>query len=132
MTDGAPKPVLPRPMAENFVNAFAAFVDAVRAELKTAALDPLKSSSGGVLIWQTQALPRLEETNAAIQNGFALFLIGEEMTLAKMAKEQLGLAKRLDGYSLDFNGPEAGKQLDKLETAAVVTAYQLCSMAGLR
>ena len=131
MTDGAAKPV-PRPMAENFANAFATFVDAVRAELKKAALDPLKSSSSGVLIWQTQALPRLDEENTAIQNGFALYLIGEEMTLARLAKEQLGLARRLDGYSLDFNGPEAGKLLDKLETAAVVTAYQLCSTAGLR
>ena len=47
------------------------------------------------------------------------------------AVDKRGLAKDLDGYPLNFAGPEREQQLDAWETAVVVAAYQICSAAGI-
>jgi hypothetical protein len=130
MTPQAPAEV-PLMFAENFANAFAAFVGAVKDAVSAGILNPAFSSSPALLMWQTEALPRLEEENAAIQNGMARFLIGETRTLAKLAAAQRGLAKNLDGFPLDFAGVDKAPKLDQLETAVVVAASRLCAAAGI-
>jgi uncharacterized protein CbrC (UPF0167 family) len=124
-------PAIPEMWAQRFANAFAAFLDEVRAAVDEGKLNPVYSSTPAFLMWQTEALPRLEQELAAIQNAFALFQIGETGTIAQLASAQRGLAKHLDGFPLDFAGPEHAKTLDKLETAVVVAAYQLCKAAGI-
>jgi hypothetical protein len=128
MTIEAP-PAVPQMLAERFAKAFAAFVDAVRAAAKEAALDPALNTSRSLLVWQTQDLPRLEKENAEVQNAMALYLAGETHTIVAQAAEKRHLARELDGCDLNFAGPDKGMLLDQLETAVVVAAYQVCAAA---
>jgi hypothetical protein len=130
MTPAAP-PVVPQYLAERFAKAFTAFVDAVWAAVTEGIPNPAVANTPAFLAWQTQALPRLEQENASIQKAMTLFLIGETRTIQQLANEMRHLAKELDGFSLDFAGPEPAKTLDQLETAVVRTAYQLCAAAGI-
>lgn len=130
MTPKAP-PAVPQRLAERFAKAFAAFVDAVRAAVAETIPNPALANTPAFLAWQTRALPQLEEENASIQKAMALFLIGEERTILQLAAYQSGLDKHLDGFSLDFAGPDRAKALDQLETSVVMAAYQLCAAAGI-
>lgn len=123
---------IPEYFAQRFVKAFEAFVAEVRAAVEACTLNPAYSSTPALLMWQTEALPRLEQELAEIQNAFALFQKGETVPIAQLARNQLGLAKHLDGYALDFAGQDRSNTLDKLETAAVGAAYQVCTTAGIR
>jgi uncharacterized protein CbrC (UPF0167 family) len=125
-------PAIPQSLAERFAKAFAAFVDAVRAAVTQNIPNPAVANTPAFLAWQTQALPLLEQENAAIQKAMALFLIGEEGTLIRLAADSRTLARKLDGFDLNFAGAENGKLLDQLETAVVVAAYQLGVAAGIR
>jgi uncharacterized protein CbrC (UPF0167 family) len=129
VTADAPTRV-PEQLAERFAKAFAAFVDAVRTAVAAGVLNPAVSSTPAFLMWQTEALPRLEQDNALVQNSMALYIVGEMETIAKVARSQLSLARRLDGFPLDFAGAEHAPVLDRLETAVVVAASQLCTAAG--
>ena len=124
-------PAILEMLVQRFTKAFAAFVDEVRAAVAEGKLNPAFSSTPAFLIWQTEALPRLEQELAAILKAVALFQSGETATIVQLARDQLGLAKHLDGLPLDFSGPEHAKILEKLETAVVVAAYQLCAAAGV-
>jgi hypothetical protein len=128
MTIEAP-PAVPQVLAERFAKAFAAFTDAVRAAVQEAAANPALNTSRSLLVWQTRDLPRLEKENAEAQHALALYLIGETRTIVSVAAERRHLARELDGSDLNFAGPESGKALDRLETAVVVAAYQVCAAA---
>lgn len=128
MTIEAP-PAVPQMLAERFAKAFDAFVSALRAAAKEAALNPAFNASQSLPVWQTQDLPRLEKENAEVQNAMALYLVGETRTIVAQAAERRHLARELDGCDLNFAGPEKGKVLDQLETAVVVAAYQVCAAA---
>jgi hypothetical protein len=130
MTPDAP-PAIPQSFAERFAKAYAAFVDAVRAAIAAGIPDPAIANTPMFLAWQTQALPLLEQENAAIQNAMARFLIGEEQTIVKLAANTRVLGRKLDGFDLNFAGAERGKMLDRLETAVVIAASQLCAAAGI-
>lgn len=124
-------PSVPVYYAERFYKAFEAFMTEVRAAVAAGALNPAYSSSPTFLSWQTEALPRLEKEMAEIENGYTQFKTGKTDTLAQLARVQLGLAKHLDGFPLDFAGPEHAAGLDRLETGVVLAAYQLCTMAKI-
>jgi hypothetical protein len=130
MTPDPPRAV-PQLSAERLAKAFAAFVDAVRAAISENVTNPAVANTQVFLAWQTQALPMLEEENATVQNALARFLIGEERTIVAVAAEERHLAKKLDGLSMDFAGAERGKLLDRLETAIVIAASQICQAAGV-
>jgi hypothetical protein len=116
-------------LVEQFAKAFADFVNAVALAVQEAAMNTALSATPNLLVWQTKVLPMLEEQNHAIQKGVALFQIGETQTIVRLAGGARGLAKQLDGYPLDFAGPKHVEVLDRLETAVVVTAYQVCVAA---
>ncbi len=126
-----PTPAVPEYYAQRFATAFVAFVTKVRAAVAAGVLNPAYSSTPGFLMWQTEALPRLEQELAEIQNAYTRFQSGETGPLAQLARIQLGLAGHLDGFPLDFAGPEHAGDLDRLETAVVMAAYQLCAAAGI-
>jgi hypothetical protein len=130
MSSAAP-PAVSDVLAERFVKAFADFVDAVWVEVTGAAQNPHYSSTPALLAWQTQALPQLERDNTSIQNALVRFQIGETRTLSQLASDQRFLARRLDGFSVAFAGPDRAGTLDQLQTAVVVAAYQLCKAAGI-
>lgn len=130
MTPETP-PAVSQMLVERFAKAFGDFVDEVTKAVQEAAMNPDLSSTPALLAWQTRALPLLEQQNAEIQQGAALFQIGETQSILKLADLARGLDKLLDGFPLDFAGPEHAKKLDKLETAVVVAAYQLCVAAGI-
>ena len=112
-------------LGERFFKAFDAFVAAVRAAIRSAVGNPAYSSAPGFVVWQTGALPRLERDLAEIQDAYALFQIGETGTLSRLARVQLGLAKHLDGYPLNFAGPDRAQVLNQYQEAVVFAAYQL-------
>ena len=118
-------------LVERYAKAFADFVNEVTKAVNEAVMDPARSSAPALLMWQTEVLPRLVQEDAAIQKAVALFQIGETGTIVTRAQETHGLAKRLDGFPLDFAGPQHAEVLDRLETAAVVAAYQLRAAAGV-
>jgi hypothetical protein len=124
-------PAVPEYYAQRFYKAFLAFVTEVRAAVAAGALNPAYSSTPTFLIWQTEALPHLEKDLAEIENAYARFQAGETGPLAQLAREQLGLAKHLDGFPLDFAGPEHAAGLDRLETGVVLAAYPLCTLAKI-
>jgi hypothetical protein len=131
MTTPHPLPNIPQPQAERFAKAFAAFVEAVRDAIKTNVPNAAVANTPAFLVWQTRALPLLEEENASIQNAWARFLVGETRTIVHLAAENRALGRKLDGFDLNFAGADSGKKLDQLETAVVVAAYQLCVAAGV-
>lgn len=122
-------PTIPQALAERFAKAFNAFVEAVWATVAENTPNPAIANTSAFLAWQTQALPLLERENAAIQKAMTLFLIGEERTLISLAADNRTLGRKLDGFDLNFAGPERGKVLEQLETAIVYAAYQVCVAA---
>lgn len=130
MTSATPPPV-PQMLAERFSKAYSAFLQAVRAAANEAAQNPVLGGSPALLLWQTQGLPMLEKEQASIEKAMALYLIGEVRTIVEAASDGRHLAKRLDGFDLNFAGEEKGKKLDQLETNVVVSAYQVCAAAGV-
>ncbi len=127
-----PTAAVPDYYAKRFATTFVEFVTKVRAAVEAGALNPAYSSTPAFLMWQTEALPRLEQELAEIQNAYTRFQGGETGPLAQLARIQLGLAGHLDGFPLDFAGAEHAAELDHLETAVVMAAYQLCAAAGVR
>ena len=130
MTPATP-PAIPQMLAEHFAQAFAAFVDALRAAVNETAQNPALSNSRALLLWQTQALPQLEKKNDSVQKAMALFLVGEERSIVEAASDARHIDKELDGFDLNFAGEERGRNLDQLETMVTVTAYQVCAAAGV-
>ncbi len=128
MTSPATSPI-PDYYAQRFVKTFTALVTKVRDAVAAGALDPAYSSTPTFLMWQTEALPRLEEELAEIVKAYAGFQSGDSLPLVELARDELGLAKHLDGFPLDFAGSEPATELDRLVTAVVMAAYQLCSIA---
>jgi hypothetical protein len=131
MTTAGSSQTVPQPLAERFAKTYAGFLDAVQLAVAAHIPNPVVANTAAFLSWQTQALPLLERENATIQNAMALFLVGETRTLVTLASESRGLAKRLDGFDLNFAGAENAKKLDQLETSVVVAAYRLCVAAGI-
>jgi hypothetical protein len=76
-------------------------------------------------------LPLLQQQNASIQQATALFSAGDAGPILALAEDKRGLAKDLDGFPLTFAGQEHAAELESLETAVVVAAYQLCLAAGI-
>lgn len=126
-----PASAVPQPLAEQFAKAFADFVAAVRNAIAQGIPDPAIADRPAFLIWQTQALPRLEEANQKVQHAWALYLIGDTQAIVGQADEKRHISRELDGYALDFSGAENAKTLDRLETAVAVAAYRVCAAAGV-
>lgn len=124
-------PPVPQILAERFSKAYSAFVEAVRAAVNEAAQNPAPANPRSVLLWQTQGLPMLEKSKESVERAMALYLIGEVRPIVEAASDGRHLAKKLDGFDLNFAGEEKGKNLDQLETNVVVSAYQVCAAAGV-
>ncbi len=118
-------------LVNRFAGTFAKFTAAVEDAVSQAGLDPEFAGTVQFQAWQRQALPYLQQQNASIQKAVAHFLIGDMHPIVQFAAEKRGLSKQLDGFLLTFVGPEQAKILDRLETAVVVAAYQLCVAAGV-
>jgi hypothetical protein len=130
MTSQTPPAMHPM-FAENFAKAYGAFVKAVRQAVDETIPNPMLANTPTFLSWQTQALPLLEAQDAAVQEAYARFLIGETQTIVAVAAERRHLGKELDGLPLTFAGQDRAGTLASLKTAAVVTASRLCQAAGV-
>lgn len=124
-------PGIPQTLVERFAKTFAAFVDAVRDAATKAASNPELAGTPAFRAWQTKALPLLQEHNAAVQAALSHFQAGDVRSILVLAEDKRGLAKDLDGFPLTFAGADLAENLEKLETAVVVAAYQLCAAAGI-
>lgn len=122
---------IPQPVAERFAKAFDVFVAAVRKAVEEAAQKPEFASTTAFRAWRERALPLLEQQNTSIQSALEQFRSGQSGPIISLAQDAGGLAKNLDGFPLDFAGTDRATTLDQLETAVVVTSYQVCTAAGL-
>lgn len=118
-------------LAERFAKAMSAFVAAVQIAVAEAAQNPEYSSTPAFQSWKAKALPLLEAQNASIQNAAEISKKGDVQPILTLAEDKRGLAKDLEGFPLTFAGPDHATVLDQLETAVVMTAYNLCSAAGI-
>lgn len=130
MTPAAPGSMAPV-LVERFLAAMKAFVSAVSAAVAEAEKNPALATAPALRIWRSKALPLLEQQERAIEAAAALFRQGDAQPLLAAAADKRGLAKDLDGFPLDFAGPDHAANLDRLETAVVMAAWQLCSAAGI-
>jgi hypothetical protein len=121
----------PQLQADRFAAAMKAFVDAVAAALAEAAAKPELSSAPAFRVWRNKVLPLLRQQEQAAEAAAAQFRRGDAGPLLAIAADKRGLAKDLDGFPLDFAGPEHAAALDRLETSVVTAAYQLCVAAGI-
>jgi len=124
-------PDIPQTLVERFAKTFAAFVDAVRDAVTKAASNPELNATQAFHAWQMKALPLLQQQNASVQAALGHFQAGDVRSILMLAEDKRGLAKDLDGFPLTFAGPDVAENLDKLETAVVMAAFQLCAAAGI-
>ena len=124
-------PAVPEEVVKRFVRSFDEFLAAVRAAVLEAAQKPEYANTVAFKTWQNKVLPKLDQQYAAIQNGFALYQIGETGTIARLAEDKRGLAKDLDGFPITFAGPDRAQIIDRYETAVVRAAFDLCLAARI-
>lgn len=125
-----PGPV-PQLLADRFVAAMKAFVDEVDAAVNEAAGNPELAAAPACRVWRSKVLPLLQRQERATEAAAAQFRQGDPGPLLSIAADKRGLAKDLDGFPLEFAGPDHARQLDQLETAVVTSAYRLCAAAGI-
>jgi hypothetical protein len=126
-----PSPAVQQNLVENFVKAYGAFVEAVRTAVNETISNAALANTPAFLSWQVDALPLLEQQNAEVREAYARFLIGETQTIVSVASERSHIGKELDGLPLTFAGPDRAPAFEKLLTAVVTTAYQICASAGV-
>ena len=73
---------IPKMFADNFAKAYHAFVKAVRDAVEATIPNAQLANTPTFLSWQTEALPLLETQDAAVQEAYARFLIGETQTIS--------------------------------------------------
>ena len=116
---------------ESFAASFAAFVTEVANAVRDAEQAQNIANAHSLQGWQKKALPLLQKHNAAIQAAAIAFQQGNAQPIMEYAERERGLAKDLDGFPLDFAGPEHQAKLEFLLTRVVTIAYQICSAAGI-
>lgn len=116
---------------ERFARSFAAFVLEARNAFADAARDPALAATPQFASWRDKALPLLEQENAAVQQAVAAFQAGDTRPILIQAEDKRGLAKDMDGFPLNFAGPDHEQLLGNLRTSVVRSAYQLCEAAGI-
>lgn len=126
-----PLPEIPESLVERFAAVFAAFLAEVKLAIDDALRLPETEAFKKAQAWLRTPLPVLEKQNAAIQSAVTYFQIGDVGPILKCAESERGLAKDLDGFPLDFAGPEHEQKLDLLLTNVVTVAYQLCAAARI-
>lgn len=118
-------------LADRFAAAMKAFVDEVAAAVAFAGSRPELASAPAFRVWHNKVLPLLQQQEQATEAAIIQFRQGDAGPLLAIAADKRGLAKDLDGFPLEFAGPEHAVVLDRLETAVVSSAYRLCAAAGI-
>jgi hypothetical protein len=121
----------PQMLADRFVAAMKAFVDEVAAAVNEAAGKPELASAPAFRVWHNKVLPLLQQQERATEAAAVQFRQGDAGPLLAIAADKRGLAKDLDGFPLEFAGPDHARLLDQLETAVVTSAYRLCAAADI-
>jgi hypothetical protein len=125
-----PNPI-PQLFADRFAAAMKNFVAEVAAAVADAAAQPDLAVAPAFRVWHSKVLPLLQQQEQATEAASARFRQGETGPLLAIAADKRGLAKDLDGFPLDFAGPDRAPALDRLETAVVSSAYHLCVAANI-
>lgn len=124
-------PPIPPPLVDRFEKAFAKFVEAVSNAVDDAATKPELAATPSFRSWQSKALPLLQQQNVSLQAALALFQKGDLNPILTFAEDKRALAKDMDGFSLTFSGPDHAADLEALQTAVVMAAFNLCAAAGI-
>ncbi|MBT9330209.1 hypothetical protein [Paracidobacterium acidisoli] len=122
---------VPPALVEGFAAVFNDFVNEVAAAVAEAMQKNAAADSWPLRAWRNKVLPLLQKHNKDIQESAAAFQSGQSKSILTWAEQERGLAKDLDGFPLDFAGPEHAQKLDFLETRIVTVAFQICAAAGI-
>lgn len=126
-----PTQEIPALLVERFAKSMAAFVQSLAEALDQAAQRPELASAPAFRVWKGKAFPLLLKQNTSIQAAAQTFAQGDPRSIVALAEDKRGLAKDLDGFPLTFAGEGRVQELEALETAVVLAAYQLCAAAGM-
>ena len=75
-------------------------------------------------------MPLLERDLAEVEAAMKEYGAGEQQPLLHAASSALPLAKKMDGFPLDFAGEESGNQLAEQRRFVVMAAWQVLCSAG--
>ena len=116
---------VPQQAADRFALTFADFVQGVRKALDVAADHP------NALRWKRKGLPFLERDLAEVEAAMKTFKAGDQQPLVHAASSAMSLAKKTDGFPLNFAGEESGEQLAEQRRLIVMAAWQVLHGAGI-
>lgn len=115
---------IPRQAADRFALTFEEFVAGVRGALARSPGHP------GVPRWQQEALPLLSRDLAEVQTAMKSYEAGNPEPLRAAASSALSLARKMDGFPLDFAGKETGDKIAEQRRFVVMAAWQVLHSAS--
>lgn len=122
---------IPPVYVERFVQAYQAFLSQVRLAIEAVREEQSIGSQEAAAEWERRVLPLLEERFHSVQAAVSKLGAGDASELVQRADDATGLSKNLDLFPLDFAGTEQGEALRQKLSLVIVTAYQVCNVAGL-
>ena len=81
--------------------------------------------------WRRKALPLLERDLTEVEAAMKEFEAGDQQALLNAASSAMSLAKKMDGFPLNFAGEESGEQLAEQRRFVVMAAWQVLHGAGV-
>jgi hypothetical protein len=114
---------IPKAMADRFATTFANLVAGIRGAMALVPEHP------EVPRWRQKGLPLLTREFEQVQAAMNSYKAGDEEPLRQAASNALSLAKRMDGFPLDFAGEESGKAVSEQRRFVVMAAWQVLHAA---
>ena len=111
--------------ADRFALTFADFVKSVRKALEAAPDHPSAPR------WRQKGLPLLERDVAEVEAAMKKYEAADQQPLVQAASSAMSLAKKMDGFPLDFAGEEPAEQLAEQRRFIVMAAWQVLNGAGV-
>jgi hypothetical protein len=120
-------PILPQVIPQSLADRYLAVI----ADLISTAHEAIEASdSQQAAVWRQKLLPLLETRFFAAKTALTHHAIGDENPLLAHALQSRFLARDMDGYPLDFAGPQFAEQLKEKQQFVVFAAWQVCQSAG--
>lgn len=115
---------IPKEAVARFVRNLEGFVQTAQEGLKSGAAEPAQAAR-----WQ-RAVGLLERDLKAVKAAARLSGEGKEEAIVSHASRLRFLARRMDGYNLDFAGAALGERLAMQRRLTVLVAWQIFAVAS--
>ncbi len=110
---------IPQSAVERFLASYEAFLKTVREALQAA--DPAHAETAR---W-SKAQQTFERQFAELQSAKTAYAAGDSTALVKHASGLRMIARRMDGYAMDFAGPALEERLTEQRRLLVLVAWQI-------